>query len=191
MANTGYKQATIAYKVSKPDGEPLDVDGNLTRLSGKRQAIALLTGHSNPDPSKYEVELYYDKGDTITGNPTITRDVTACPVGLFIRLSTNRIILGVPSKSDTFILESSNDWQLISGPNNYIDIDYKAGSAGIYTITATGVAIGDGYFTFQNLVSRQTVTIYIANIPGFRWILETGKWDNLGVWLPGEIWKME
>ena len=70
--NTGYKQATIAYKVSKPGGEPLDVDGNLTRISGKKQAIALLEGHVNPDASKYEVEFYYDKRGSVTGTPRRT-----------------------------------------------------------------------------------------------------------------------
>lgn len=187
MANTGYKQATIAYKVSKPGGEPLDVYGQLTRMSGRKQAIALLTGHVNPDFSKYEIEFYYDKDGTITGNPTITYDVVSCPVG-YIRVNPIRLILEEPAVSAMFILECSNDWRLISGPINYIDIDYKMGSAGQYTIKATGLAIGDGYFTFQNIATLQTAIIYIANVSGRPWVLEDGTWNMLGFWYNDGIW---
>ena len=92
MANTGYKQATIAYKVSKPNGEPLDINGELTRVSGKKQAIALLEGQINPDPIRYEVERYFTRQEIIGANPTITYNVTSCPVG-FIRIIPRRVIL--------------------------------------------------------------------------------------------------
>ena len=187
MANTGYKQAVIAYKVSKPNGEPLDVNGQLTSVSGRKQAIALLEGHVNPDPTKYEVEFYYTKDGTVTGNPTITYDVLSCPVG-YIRVSPSRLILEEPAVSATFTLESSSSWRLISGPTNFINIDYTAGGAGSYTITAKGVSIGQGYFIFQNVATLQTATIFIANVSGRPWILENGTWDMLGFWYDDGIW---
>ena len=79
MANTGYIQATIAYKVSRPGGLPLDIDGNLTSQSGRKQAIALMKNFLNPDPNRYEVETYFEKGQPISGNPTIVYDAEACP----------------------------------------------------------------------------------------------------------------
>lgn len=188
MANTGYKQAIIAYKVSKPSGEPLDVNGQLVRDSGRKQAIALLTGHVNPDPSKYETEFYYDKDGIISGNPTIKYDVTSCPVG-YIRVNPTRLILEEPSVSATFILESFNDWRLISGPINYISLDYTAGNAGQYIIKAMGITIGDGYFIFQNVATLQTATLYVANVSGRPWVLENGKWNRLGFWYGNGIWK--
>lgn len=185
--NTGYKQAVIAYKVSKPTGEALDVNGQLVSASGRKQAIALLEGHVNPNPSKYEVEFYYNKNGIVTGNPTISLDVQSCPIG-YIRVNPARLILEEPAVSATFILECSNDWWLISGPTNYMGLDYPAGSAGQYNIRVTGIAIGDGYFTFQNIATLQTATLYVANVSGRPWILETGYWNNLGFWYADGIW---
>lgn len=188
MANTGYKQATVAYKVSKPGGEPLDINGQLTRISGRKQAIACLEGFTNPDPSKYEVEFYYGKDGVVTGNPTISLDVRSCPIG-YIRVNPARLILEEPAVSATFILECSNDWRLISGPTDYISLGYIAGSAGQYAINATGIAVGDGYFTFWNVATLETATLYAANVSGRPWVLETGYWDNLGFWYADGIWK--
>lgn len=80
MANTGYKQATVAYKVSKPGGEPLDIDGELISVSGKKQAIAVLQGYTNPDPNKYEIERYFDVREMIAGRETVIYDSTSCPI---------------------------------------------------------------------------------------------------------------
>jgi len=82
MANTGIKQATVAYKVSRPDGIPLDTNGNPVSLSGKRQAIALLENFPNPNPALYEVETYFTAGGSIAGNPTQTFDTDTCPIGI-------------------------------------------------------------------------------------------------------------
>lgn len=187
MANTGYKQAIIAYKVSKPDGEPIDVNGQLTSVSGRKQAIALLTGHVNPDPSKYEVEFYYDKNSVVTGNPTITYDVQNCPVG-YIRITPARIILEAPTLKSTFVLESSSSWRVISGPTNYVALSLTTGGAGRYVITAEGVAIGEGYYVFENIATLQRTALYVAYVSGRPWVLETGYWNNLGFWYEDGIW---
>lgn len=272
MANTGYKQATIAYRVSKPGGEPLDINGRLTSISGRKQAIALLIGYVNPAPSKYEVEFYFNTDGTVSGNPTITYDIQSCPAG-YIRISKTQIAIGEPNVVDTFVLESSNRWSLISGPTSIVTFDYTAGGGGrflvtatghsigeaVYTfrneltkqevsltavvsgyltllsadyavingvgatvsftlrsssewelvsgptdiiqlsatkgtagdsvITATGLQIGQGYFTFKNIATKQVVRIHLACLTDRVWILDTGKWNNLGVWLDNGIWK--
>jgi len=81
MANTGYKQAKIAYKTSPINGEPLDVNGEPTALSGNRQAIAVIEGLPNPDPALYEIELYFEAGAELGGVPSVRLDLEACPIG--------------------------------------------------------------------------------------------------------------
>lgn len=188
MANTGNKQAIIAYKVSKPGGEPLDVDGILTRISGKKQAIALLTGQINPNPNRYEVEFYYNKNETLTGNPSVSRDVVSCPVG-YITVSPNRIVLDPDMPTIKVTLESSSTWRLIQQQNT-ATIDFTSGSAGTYemTITRTG-NIGQGYFIFRNEATLETATLYIINVISKPWVLDTGTWNMLGFWYNNGIWK--
>lgn len=81
MANTGNKQAVIAYRISRANGEPVDVNGELISKSGKRQAIALLTGQLNPNPLLYEVQYYYGPGAAILGTPSLEFDPDDCPIG--------------------------------------------------------------------------------------------------------------
>lgn len=186
-ANTGYKQATIAYKVSKPGGLPLDRGGLLVSVSGEKQAIALLTGYPNPDASKYEVERYFNASEAVSGNSSVARDAVGCPIG-YITLSTDRIVLDHPAVSAPFTLESSHNWRLISGPPGLISLDYTAGSAGSYAITARGIDVGQDYFTFQNTVTAQTAQVYIINVAGRPWILTDLIWNMLGFWYDDGIW---
>lgn len=81
MANTGYNQAKVAYKTSPINGEPLDVNGEPTNISGLRQAIAVLNGFVNPDPTQYEIEFYFEPSGDIDGEQSITLDASACPIG--------------------------------------------------------------------------------------------------------------
>lgn len=188
MANTGYKQAIIAYKVSRPGGEPLDVDGNLTRISGKKQAIALLTGHVNPNPNRNEVEFYYDKSGIVTGNPTVSRDVVSCPVG-YITIIPNRLVLEPDITMAKVTLSCSSSWRLISAPN-IVTLDYTSGGAGSYEITITRTDnIGQGNFIFRNEATLEIVNLYVINIITKPWILETGNWNSLSFWYDNGIWK--
>lgn len=66
---TGYIQATLALKISTINGEPLDIDGVPTGISGKFQAIYLLEGA--PAPAGYEVEGYFIRRGLINGDPSI------------------------------------------------------------------------------------------------------------------------
>lgn len=80
MANSGLKQATVAYRVSAINGDPIDINGVPISMSGKKQAIALKVGFENPNPSLYEVYRYFD--EQINGEPTVTLDYESCPIGV-------------------------------------------------------------------------------------------------------------
>lgn len=79
--NTGYKQAVIAYKYDKQTGWPVDVDGRRTSESGKRQAILLLEGWANPNPTLYEVQAYFPESAVIDGQNTSVWAPEDCPEG--------------------------------------------------------------------------------------------------------------
>lgn len=189
MANTGMKQATVAYKVSRPGGIPLDIDGVPISVSGKRQAIRLLSGgYANPNPSLYEVEGYFGTGDVLTGNPTQIYDPTACPVG-YIKITPASVVLSPAAVTGVFMLESLNPWVFVSGPN-IATVSPTSGANGIYTITATRTAnLGQGTFIFRDPLTGLTASIYIVNAsdPNI-WILQSGTWNMLGFWLENGVW---
>lgn len=186
MANNGYKQATIAYKVS-PEGLPVDIDGKLTSVSGKRQAIALLEGRANPDPLKYEVEIYFKPRQNIEGAPTVTPDVSDCPV-YFIRAYSNRVVLTPDASYGEITIFSSNAWALTGATTN-AQITPTTGAEGATVISFKKV--GDESIqvaTFTNTTSGQTVDITVINVNSIMWILEDGSWNDLGFWLMDGIW---
>lgn len=82
--NTGYQQSIIAKKVTVPSGYPLDVNGELTIVSGKLQAILLLEGQTNPDTEKYEVEGTFRAGEVVSGNATRQYNTDKCPLPVTI-----------------------------------------------------------------------------------------------------------
>lgn len=185
MANTGILQATIAYKTST-DGQPVDVDGVLTSISGKRQAIALLTGRTNPDPSAYEVEFYFNPKSTVAGNPTATSDFEHCPV-YFIRASSSRIVLDPDNRVAEVTIFSSSPWTLAAGSN--AEVTPVSGVAGATVVTFTkNDTTGDEWYEFTNTVSLQTARVRVINVNSRDWILETGNWNNLGFWFANGIW---
>lgn len=107
--------------------------------------------------------------------------------GQYITVIPTRIILEKPDIIRSFVLTSSSPWHLVSGPTRYITLDTIQGDAGAFTITATGVNIGHGYFTFQNTTGQNT-TIYMANVDSRPWILEKNTWNMLGFWYDNGIW---
>lgn len=187
MANTGYKQATIAYKTT-PDGRPVDVDGRLTSVSGKRQAIALLIGRPNPNPTLYEVQFYFNPNQTIQGRPTITYDVTSCPIG-YISVTPTFVILEPSAPSATFTLESTAGWYLESYPPGIAEIDYTQGGAGIYEIRLVRTdLLGQGPFTFVNMLTLEKSTLWVSNVVSKPWVLDNGIWNMFGFWYDNGIW---
>lgn len=189
MALSGYKQATVAYKVSRPGGQPLDVNGVLCSVSGRKQAIAILLGYNNPDPLRYEIDRYFVTKDILYGMPTISYNVLSCPIG-FIKLNPNRLLLTPEATNGQVILESTADWKIIdTPPSNIASIDYAEGSAGQYTITVERTELlGQGAYIFQNKITKQKVALWVVNVTSEVWILDDGTWNTLGFWFDNELW---
>lgn len=189
MANTGIKQAVIAYKVRKPDGQPLDINGDPISESGLKQAIALLVGRVNPNPILYEVEFYFDEFGIVTGNPTTVFDALMCSIG-FIAINPDRIILDPTTPTATFILASSDAWELETLGAPFVNFDITEGDAGTYIITATRTAtLGQGAFVFRNIVTNDRANLYVINVEDRTvWILDTGFWNNLGFYFNNASW---
>lgn len=188
MANTGYKQATVVYKISTPGDQPLDINGGLCSVSGLKQAIGLLEGTPNPNPNKYEVEFYFMKGATVEDSPTVEYNPSFCPVG-YIRVTPNRLVFDPTNISAIVTLESSAPWVLFTSLN-IATVSIKKGRGGRYyiTIQRTGT-VGQGEFIFKNLLTGQTATIYVINVVTKPWVLDTGAWNMLGFWYNNSIWK--
>ena len=186
MANTGILQATIAYKVTQ-DGQPLDVDGNLTLISGKRQAIALLEGRANPNPATYEVELYFKPKDIIGGESTATTDVVTCPLH-FIRADKLRVLLTPSNPSQTITIFSSASW--VSQVNPIATLTPSTGQQGATVLTLTRTStLGAEYFTFVNSATGQEIKVYVINVENVdEWILTNGTWNALGFWKNNGVW---
>lgn len=186
--NTGFKQATIAFKVTKPGGLPLDINGELCSVSGLKQAIYLITGAANPDPSLYDVEGYFTPDSVISGNSTINFDPTSCPVGL-INITPTTLVLLTSGPLGTATLYSSHPWTFVSGPA-IAALSQTTGVAGYTYLEFTPNATeGQGDFIFRNNVTLQTATIYVVNAadPSL-WVLTGGTWHDLGFWTAGGIW---
>lgn len=113
---------------------------------------------------------------------------TSFKTGNYIRIVPTRMIIEKPVDNLSFILESSNPWKLISGVPQFVTLDQIEGNAGDFLITATSIKLGGEYITFQNEVTMQTATVYIANIDGRPWILEDGTWNELGFWYNTGLW---
>lgn len=184
--NTGTKQAIIAYKIT-PSGLPVDVDGRLTSVSGKRQAIALLTGYNNPNPALYEVEFYFTVGGEVTGVPTTELDLGYCPVSKF-SIDTATLTLHPGNVDDVVNIYASFGWQFV-GPFPYATAAPTVGGNNntAVTITRTTV-IGQGYMNFRDNTTGEIKSIYVVNTDALGWILETGVWNDLRFWESGGVW---
>lgn len=194
MAQTGNLQADIAYKTRNTDGAPLDINGIPTSESGLRQAIALLVGTANPDPTLYEVEFYFMAGDVLTGNPTTEYDPAQCSTG-FISALPNRLVFDNTNLSRTLTITSSGAWIIattdasIAGVFTFSQTSGTAGGTDIVATTTALSAQGQGYITFKNTVTGQSAAVYFIHvIDSTVWILQTGTWNMLGFWFDNGIW---
>jgi len=130
---TGYQQAKILKKVSNPGDYPLDVDGNLCSESEKKQAIYLLEGEENPDPSEYEVQGYFKAGDIVDGQPTRIFNPKVCGTNIF-ESNLDSLIFGVGKCGTGY-----NDILLITSIflSEYIDYDITSKPAWINAVKGT------------------------------------------------------
>jgi hypothetical protein len=184
--NTGAKQSTIAYKVA-PNGQPVDINGQLISVSGRKQAIALMIGILNPNPDIYEVEYYFNPGEFINGTPSTTIDLYNCPISIF-NVAPNIIYLypGVPSK--TVEVTSNMGWDIV-GTIAYASADPSTGGLGTTTVTITRTAtLGEGDIIFRDIQTGETKKLRVLNTDADGWILATGFWNNARVWTATGLW---
>lgn len=196
MANTGYKQAVIAYKVRNSDGAALDINGQPLLIGGApnplstgKQAIFILSGTSNPNPALYDVAGSFTAEGSVTGNPTY--QVSAdCPAG-HISLNQSTIILDPTAPAATLIVSSSDSWSIqASPPGAIISVSPPADGRGDTVVTLTRTAaLGQGYLTFINTLGN-TASVYVVNVSTASrdWILATHAWNNLGFWQDAALW---
>lgn len=179
------QQATRAYKESL-DGEPLDIDGRLISESEKRQAIALIYGAVNPNPTLYEVQLYYYEGAAIFGVPTVQINFNACPI-TSLYIYPTRIILTAANPTASVVVSSTSDWHVVNPPI-FSTFDILGSTAGTSTIQVTRTeTLGQEDIEITN--GAKTVKLRIINVENTDgWILETGYWDNLAFWKDNGIW---
>lgn len=190
MSKTGFIQASIAYKVSSATGEPLDVDGVLCSISGKKQAIAILEGAANPNPTRYEVESTFKARGSVNGEPSIEYAPDRCPSG-FILVDPARVRL-VGDATRDIVIASSDAW-VLSADSNIATILKKKGDAGDTSNTVSRTMGREGVFAYQfkNIHTGDTAELYIESLDSIRWILTTGRWDGFGVWKNNEKFKFK
>lgn len=189
--NNGILQATVAYKESY-DGTPLDVNGRPTYETGRKQAIALLEGIANPNPSLYEIELYFDEGGFILGTPTSKVDFESCPVGNFT-FSKNYIVLTPDNPQDTINIFSTYGWDCMPGQpfDTWVTVSPILGSGNILTpvtFITNGGNYGQGKIYFKERATGQIKYVYVVNTDALGWVLENGFWNNLRFWQYNGIW---
>lgn len=165
--NTGYQVATFALKQTIDKGEALDIDGNLCAVSGKKQAIVVLQGKSNPDSSKYETEGTYTPDSVLKGGnvvkklnymecrPEITGSITATP---------NLVILTRNVTSKNVTIYSQHDWKMIQASDK-ATCNTNEGGAGSYTAKFDrNTNYGNGTYKFKNTYTQEEIDVNIQNL---------------------------
>lgn len=184
--NTGIKQAIVAYKIAL-NGAPLDINGQLISVSGKKQAIALLTGRANPNPQLYEVEYYFTPGGYVEGASTTEIDISYCPVSIFT-IDTTYMVLHPGNASQIINIFSSFGWQFV-GPFALATSTPTTAEGGSTAVTITRTStLGQGNMVFRDKTTGETKSIYVINTDALGWILETGFWNNLRFWNASGVW---
>ena len=182
---TGLAQTLVMYKIDAFFGLPLDVDSVPIIVSGRRQAIAILQGASNPDAAAYEIERVFDAGDTVDGVPS-TMLHPDCAAG-FLTVTPDPITLNAAQPTVQVTVISSAPWQISSVPT-FLSFDVTNGATGVTVITASATASeGQGFIVFSN-TDGATQTIYAYNLETLPWVLETGFWDMEGFWYDDGVW---
>lgn len=184
--NTGIKQAVTAYKVA-PNGAPVDINGQLTSISGRKQAIALLIGRPNPNPTLYEIEYYFNVGGLVEGEPTTKIDINYCPISKFT-IDTTSVVLHPGNASQIVNIFASFGWQFV-GPFAFATSTPAVGEGGSTAVTiARTSTLGQGNMVFRDNTTGETKSIYVINTDALGWILETGFWNNLRFWSAAGVW---
>ena len=176
--NTGYQIATYAVKETTDKGESLDIDGNLCAISGKKQAIVILQGKSNPDSNKFVSEGTFTPDSVLKGGnvvkklnymecrPEITGSITANP---------NLITLTSKTKTKNIEIYSQHDWKVIQASDK-ADCNINEGGAGS-TIAQfnRNTNYGNGTFKFKNTYTQEEIDVKVQNL-----VLQSTSMDAIG-----------
>ncbi len=184
--NTGNKQATIAYKISA-SGQPVDIYGKPISDSGRKQAIALMVGQTNPNPTLYEIEMYFAPGDLVNGEPTTTTDIGDCPISIF-SINPGDIVLHPGNPDDAVSIYSTYGWHLIGSYAYVTAAPSTAGSGYTDVLLTRTTTLGQGLVQFQDDATGEIKSVYVINTDALGWILETGFWQNLRFWDASGVW---
>lgn len=176
--NTGYQVATYAVKQTIDKGEALDINGNLCAISGKKQAIMILQGKSNPDSSKYESEGTFTPDSVLKGGnvvkklnymecrPEITGSITATP---------NLVTLTRNVRTKNVTIYSQHDWKLIQASDK-ATCNTNEGGAGSYAVRFDrNTNYGNGTFKFKNTYTQEEIDVKVQNL-----ILQSTGMDVIG-----------
>lgn len=165
--NTGYQIATYAVKETTDKGEALDVDGNLCAVSGKKQAIVILQGKSNPDSNKYVSEGTFTPDSVLKGGnvvkklnymecrPLITGSITANP---------NLITLTRKTTSKNVEIYSQHDWKVIQASDKATCNLIEGGAGDSIAKFDRTYNFGNGTYKFKNTYTQEEIDVNIQNL---------------------------
>lgn len=191
MANTGINQAVVVYKVRTSDNAPLDTDGNPLVIvgvpTGRKQAVAILAGTSNPNPAIYDVELTFPPNGVVFGVPTSEISDNCVTGYIFLSPAPGvSVTLTAANPTANFDLISSAEWT-VSVPAG-VAVTPIEGLRGTTAVVFSRSGNGQGLVSFTNIVTGQKATAYVISVNTLEWILETGTWNMAGIWTEGGLW---
>lgn len=165
--NTGYQVATYALKETIDKGEALDINGELCSISGKKQAIVVLQGKSNPDSSKYESEGTFTPDSVLKGGnvvkklnymecrPEITGSITATP---------NLITLTRNVRTKNVTIYSQHDWKMIQASDKATCNLNEGGAGDNIAKFDRNTNYGNGTFKFKNTYTQEEIDVKVQNL---------------------------
>jgi len=187
MIQTGLKQATVAYLATKETGEPLDINGELTSVSGRKQAIALLEGETNPNAALYEVAGYFEASALLEGEPT-AEPSPDCPPSSF-SVSPLSVQLSPDTLTAVISVLSSGPWAIVGAvPAGFTMSQTSGTGAAEITITRT-VSVGPFVLVLKPSDFPTSISVDVLNLESINWILETGAWRNYKLYKNNGLWK--
>lgn len=184
---TGYSQAAVVYRVRASDGAPVGLDGKPISETGNKQAIAILAGRTNPDPSKYVVQMFYAPEAILEGVPTVQLS-DDCATG-YIFLSEARVVFFAGGAAQLVNVTSSDPWDILSDAG-LVTVTPNTGPQDVTQVSVAPIAdtYGEGDVIFRNITTGQTVRLHVISAEDDVWILEDGTWNALGFWHGDGIW---
>lgn len=165
--NTGYQVATYALKQTIDKGEALDINGELCAVSGKKQAIVILQGKSNPDSTKYESEGTYTPDSVLKGGNVVKKlNYMECRPEITGSITANPNLLTFTRKQTTknVTIYSQHDWKMIQATDK-ANCNLNEGGAGDSIAKFDrNTNYGNGVYKFKNTYTQEEIDVNIRNL---------------------------